>query len=41
VAVENVSSRRIAEKLNGQIIGKSTNAKYESVIYQIPALTAR
>jgi RimJ/RimL family protein N-acetyltransferase len=31
VAVENVSSRRIAEKLNGQIIGKSTNAKYESV----------
>jgi RimJ/RimL family protein N-acetyltransferase len=41
VAVENVSSRRIAEKLNGQIIGKRTNAKYESVVYQIPALPAR
>ena len=41
VAVENVRSRRIAEKLNGQIIGKRTNAKYESVIYQIPAPTAR
>jgi RimJ/RimL family protein N-acetyltransferase len=41
VAVENVSSKRIAEKLNGQIIGRRRNAKYDSVVYQIPALPAR
>ena len=37
VAVENVASRRIAEKLHGEIIGKRSNPKYESVVYLIPA----
>ncbi len=35
VAVENVASRRIAEKLNGAIVGIRRNAKYESVVYEI------
>jgi hypothetical protein len=40
MAVENVRSRGIAERLKGEIIGKRSNAKYESVVYLIPALTA-
>jgi RimJ/RimL family protein N-acetyltransferase len=39
VAVENIRSRRIAEKLHGEIIGTRTNPKYESVVYLIPAHT--
>ena len=37
VAVENLASRRIAEKLGGKIVGERTNAKYRSVVYKIPA----
>jgi RimJ/RimL family protein N-acetyltransferase len=37
VAVENIASRRIAEKLHGEIIGTRTNPKYESVVYKIRA----
>ena len=36
VAVQNTASRRIAEKLHGEIIGKRTNPKYDSVVYRIP-----
>jgi len=36
VAVQNTASRRIAESLHGEIIGNSTNPKYDSVIYKIP-----
>jgi RimJ/RimL family protein N-acetyltransferase len=36
VAVQNTASRRIAEKLHGEIIGNRTNPKYESVVYRIP-----
>jgi len=36
VAVENTASRRIAEKLGGEIIGSRSNSKYESVVYRIP-----
>jgi len=36
VAVRNTASRRIAENLHGEIIGKRTNPKYESVVYRIP-----
>ena len=36
VAVENTASRRIAEKLGGEIIGNRTNPKYDSVVYRIP-----
>ncbi len=39
VAVENVASRRIAEKLNGEIVGTRRNQKYESVVYEICPLT--
>jgi RimJ/RimL family protein N-acetyltransferase len=39
VAVENVASRRIAEKLNGEIVGTRRNPKYESVVYEICPLT--
>jgi RimJ/RimL family protein N-acetyltransferase len=35
VAVENFASRRIAEKLNGKIVGTRRNSKYESVVYEI------
>jgi RimJ/RimL family protein N-acetyltransferase len=38
VAVENTRSRRIAEALNGKVIGTRTNPKYDSVVYEIPAL---
>jgi len=36
VAVQNTASRRIAENLQGEIIGNRTNPKYESVVYRIP-----
>jgi RimJ/RimL family protein N-acetyltransferase len=36
VAVQNIASRRIAEKLHGEIIGNRTNPKYDSVVYRIP-----
>lgn len=36
VAVENMASRRIAEKLHGEIIGNRANPKYDSVVYRIP-----
>jgi RimJ/RimL family protein N-acetyltransferase len=36
VAVQNRASRRIAEKLGGEIIGNRTNPKYDSVVYRIP-----
>jgi len=39
VAVENLASRRIAEKLNGEIVGTRRNPKYESVVYEICPLT--
>jgi RimJ/RimL family protein N-acetyltransferase len=35
-AIENIASRRIAEKLHGEIIGNRTNPKYDSVVYRIP-----
>jgi hypothetical protein len=35
VAVENIAGRRIAEKLNGEIVGTRRNPKYESVVYKI------
>lgn len=37
VAVQNIASRRIAEKLHGEIIGNRTNPKYNSVVYRIPS----
>jgi RimJ/RimL family protein N-acetyltransferase len=36
VAIQNIASRRIAEKLHGEIIGNRTNPKYDSVVYRIP-----
>jgi RimJ/RimL family protein N-acetyltransferase len=39
VAVENAASRRIAEKLKGEIVGSHRNPKYESVVYEICPLT--
>jgi RimJ/RimL family protein N-acetyltransferase len=39
VAVDNVASRRIAEKLGGQIVGTRKNPKYESVVYEICVAT--
>jgi RimJ/RimL family protein N-acetyltransferase len=39
VAVENIASRRIAERLNGEIVGTRRNPKYESVVYKIRAFT--
>jgi RimJ/RimL family protein N-acetyltransferase len=36
VAVQNIASRRIAEKLHGEIIGNRTSPKYDSVVYKIP-----
>ena len=35
VAVQNTASRRIAEKLHGEIIGNRRNPKYDSVVYRI------
>jgi len=37
VAAKNAASRRIAERLRGEIIGSRTNSKYDSVIYRIPS----
>jgi RimJ/RimL family protein N-acetyltransferase len=39
VAIENVASRRIAEKLNGEIVGTRRNPKYASVVYEIYPIT--
>ncbi|HTH42575.1 MAG TPA: GNAT family N-acetyltransferase, partial [Terracidiphilus sp.] len=36
VAIRNAASRRIAEKLHGEIVGSRTNPKYDSVVYRIP-----
>jgi RimJ/RimL family protein N-acetyltransferase len=36
VAVQNTASRRIAERLHGEIIENRTNPKYDSVVYKIP-----
>ena len=36
MAVQNAASRRIAEKLHGEIIGNCTNPKYDSIVYRIP-----
>jgi RimJ/RimL family protein N-acetyltransferase len=36
VAVQNIPSRRIAESFGGEIIGRLTNPKYDSVVYKIP-----
>jgi RimJ/RimL family protein N-acetyltransferase len=36
VAVQNIASRRIAERLNGEVIGNRKNPKYDSVVYRIP-----
>ncbi len=36
VAVQNTTSRRIAEKLGGEIIATRQNPKYDSVVYRIP-----
>ena len=36
VAEQNTASRRIAENLQGEIIGNRTNPKYDSVVYRIP-----
>ena len=36
VAIRNTASRRIAEKLRGEIVGSRTNPKYDSVVYRIP-----
>jgi RimJ/RimL family protein N-acetyltransferase len=36
VAVQNTASRRIAEKLQGEVIGNRTNPKYDAVVYRIP-----
>ena len=36
VAVQNTPSRRIAEKLHGEIIGSRKKPKYDAVIYRIP-----
>ncbi|HEY2497456.1 MAG TPA: GNAT family N-acetyltransferase [Candidatus Angelobacter sp.] len=38
VAVQNTTSRRIAEKLHGEIIANRKNPKYDSVVYRIPFL---
>lgn len=37
VAVHNTASRRIAERLRGEIIATRSGAKYDSVVYRIPA----
>ena len=41
VAVQNIASRRIAESLDGEIIGTRTNPKYDSVIYRIPSTSGQ
>ena len=40
VAVENTASRRIAERLGGTVVARSSTAKYEAVVYRIPAPVA-
>src|SRR5215471_10760154 len=36
VAIQNTASRRIAEKLHGEIIAKLKKPKYECMVYRIP-----
>jgi RimJ/RimL family protein N-acetyltransferase len=36
VAERNIASRRIAERLHGEIIASRTSSKYDSVVYKIP-----
>jgi RimJ/RimL family protein N-acetyltransferase len=36
VAVQNAASRRIAEFLNGEVVGNRTNPKYESGFTEFP-----
>lgn len=36
VAVQNTASRRIAERLGGEVIATRSGAKYDSVVYRIP-----
>ncbi len=36
VAVQNTASRRIAERLHGEIIGNLKKPKYDCVVYRIP-----
>ena len=36
VAAQNIASRRIAERLHGEIIENRTGTKYDSVVYKIP-----
>jgi RimJ/RimL family protein N-acetyltransferase len=36
VAVQNAASRRIAEKLHGEVIGNLKKPKYDCVVYRIP-----
>lgn len=38
VAVQNTASRRIAERLGGEVIAEVTRPKYDAVIYRIPAI---
>lgn len=37
VAVENLASRRIAERLGGEVIAMRPGSKYDAVVYRIPA----
>ncbi len=39
VAVQNMASRRIAERFGGEIIENRTSPKYDSVVYRIPWAT--
>jgi RimJ/RimL family protein N-acetyltransferase len=41
VAEENARSRRLAEALNGAIVGKLDRRKYTALVYRIPAMTVR
>ena len=40
VAIANGPSRRLVETLGGRVIGTRTSAKYESVVYRIPATSS-
>ena len=40
VAEENVRSRRLAEALNGAIVGNIERRKYTALVYRIPAMSA-
>jgi RimJ/RimL family protein N-acetyltransferase len=40
VAEQNLSSRRIAEALGGQVVDRETHPKYASVIYRVPPVAS-